>query len=296
MQGQADSRPRLIGLAHMTFQSSDIEKALEFYRGVLGWEDIVRMEGSGKLERALARINGRQWIELRPELTPRSDRLVDFGFLVEDAEAMRAYLGASGMAVPPSASTGATGNLGFSVEDPDGHRVWFTELLPGGWPAREAGKAAGLAPMSACMMHLGFDVRSMEASMAFYRDILGCVEFWRGSDNGRTLSWVQLKLPEDPKGNYIEFMLSERQPSLEDLGVFNHFGIEVASMHMTMEEASRRLSERPYPRAVEYSIGTCRHRLANVYDPDGSRAEFMERGTFDGSVTPSSSLPPPRRR
>jgi hypothetical protein len=128
--------------------------------------------------------------------------------------------------------------------------------------------------------------------MAFYRDILGCVEFWRGTSDGRYLAWVQLRLPEDR--NYIEFMLYDAKPDLKELGVFNHFGLEVASMYETMEEASRRIGPKEYPREVLYSVGKCRHRLANVYDPDGSRAEFMERRTFDGSITPQATCPPPR--
>lgn len=291
----APARPKLIGLAQMAFQSSDIEKALAFYKDVLGYAEVLRQAGpDGALAKAFVKINGEQWVELRPERKPNSDRMIDFGFQVEDAEAMRLYLASRGVAVPPAVSASATGNRSFFAEDPDRHPVEFVQLLPGAWPAASPGAPPGPSPLSSCMMHLGFDAYSMDRSMAFYRDILGCVEFWRGSDNGKTLSWVQLRLPEDPKGNYIEFMLYDRPPSLKDLGVFNHFGLEVFSMHETMEEASRRLGPKPYPRTVEYNIGTCRHRLANVYDPDGSRAEFMERGTFDGSVTPSSSAPAPR--
>jgi hypothetical protein len=88
-------------------------------------------------------------------------------------------------------------------------------------------------------------------------------------------------------------MLYDEPPTLEWLGVLNHFGLEVTQMAPVMEEVSRRVGVKPYPREVGYSIGKCRHRLANVYDPDGTRAEFMERSTFDGIPTPSSPLPGP---
>jgi len=140
-------------------------------------------------------------------------------------------------------------------------------------------------------MHLGFAVASLDKSLAFYRELLGCVEFWRGSSNEETLAWVQMSLPDD--SNYIELMLYDQPPTLEWLGVLNHFGLEVTSMAATMEEASGRIGAKPYPREVSYSIGKCRHRLANVYDHDGTRAEFMERSTFDGQPTPSSTLPAP---
>jgi catechol 2,3-dioxygenase-like lactoylglutathione lyase family enzyme len=290
---ESGKRPKLVGLSHMAFQSSAIEKALAYYRDVHGYEEQLLLKDSkGRVERAFVMVNKVQWVELQPEHRPKSDRLIQFGFQVEDAEAMRAYLAFKGVEVPDSTSMSAIGNRSFLVKDPDGHTVEFVQCLARGWPAKAAGLSPGPPALSTCLMHLGFDVYSLDKAMAFYRDILGCVEFWRGSSDERNLAWVQLKLPEDE--NYIELMLYDEPPSLEWLGVLNHFGLEVASMPATMEEASRRIGPKEYPRDVGYSIGKCRHRLANIYDPDGSRAEFMERGTFDGSITPSSSLPPPR--
>jgi lactoylglutathione lyase len=278
----------------MTFQSSDVEKALAYYRDILGYEDqLCLQDASGRLGRAFVRINDVQWIELVPEKAPKTDRLVQFGLQVENAEAMRAYLAARGVAVPSATSVGVTGNMGFHVKDPDGHLVELVQYMPEGWPARAAGRSPGSKALSGCLMHIGFDVLSMEKSMAFYRDTLECTELWRGSSDDRALSWVHLKLPEDR--NYVELMLYDEKPTLQRLGVLNHFGLEVPSVPAAMEQVSRRMAgSRDFPRKVEYSIGTCRHRLANVFDPDGTRAELMERGTFDGTVTPSATVPPPR--
>lgn len=291
---QNPPRPPIIGISHMTFRSSDMEKARAYYRDVHGYEDqLVLEDAGGRIASAFVRINGLQWIELRPEDAPGTDRLIQFGLQVEDAEAMRAYLASRGVQVPVSVSTDTLGNRSFQVKDPDGHLVEFAQYRSDGWPARAAGRNPGQRILSRCLMHIGFDVFSMERSMAFYRDTLECVEFWRGSSDDRTLSWVHLKLPEDR--NYVELMLYDEPPPLERLGVLNHFGLEVPSVPAAMEEASRRtMGVRDFPRKVEYSVGTCRHRLANVFDPDGTRAELMERGTFDGSVTPSSPVPPPR--
>jgi lactoylglutathione lyase len=292
MNEHRPQRPAVTGLASMTFQSSDPAKALAYYRDVHGWEDhYLRTDAQGNLTNAFVKVNARQWVELRPETAPQTDRLIQFAFEVADAEAMRLYLADRGWKVPASVSMSLLGNLGFLVNDPDGHLVEFIQLSPKGWPSRTRGEPAGLKPLSTTLMHLGFSVYSLDASLKFYRDLLECREFWRGSSDEKTLAWVQMKLPEDE--NYIELMLYDQPPTLEWLGVLNHFGLEVFSMSETMEEASRRMGPRPYPREVGYSIGKCRHRLANVYDPDGTRAEFMERKTFDGSVTPSSPLPAP---
>jgi catechol 2,3-dioxygenase-like lactoylglutathione lyase family enzyme len=283
-----------MNLSHMTFQSSDVEKALAYYRDLHGWEEqLILKSGGGRVDRAFVMINEAQWVELRPEHAPKTDRLIQFGFQVGDAEAMREHLAARGVAVPAAVGRSALGNLGFAVKDPDGHTLEFVQNNASGWPARAAGKGPGPRALSRCMMHMGFDVFSMDTAMAFYRDILGCVEMWRGSMDDRKLAWVQLKLPDDR--NYIEFMLYDEQPDLERLGVFNHFGLEVASIPATMEEVAGRAKGAPsFPRRVEYSVGKCKHRLANVFDPDHTRAEFMERSTFDGSVCPSATVPAPR--
>jgi catechol 2,3-dioxygenase-like lactoylglutathione lyase family enzyme len=286
-------RPKIVNLSHMTFQSSDVTRALAYYRDLHGYEEQLILKGrDGNVERAFVMINEAQWVELRPEHAPKTDRLIQFGFQVEDAEAMRAYLDSRGVAVPSSVGRSALGNLGFSVKDPDGHTLEFVQNLADGWPLRSAGRGPGPRALSRCMMHMGFDVYSMAKAMAFYRDILGCVEMWRGSMDDRTLSWVQLKLPDDR--NYIEFMLYDEAPDLERLGVFNHFGLEVASIPATMEEVAGRMKGvPPFPRQVGYMVGKCTHRLANVFDPDHTRAEFMERGTFDGSVCPSAAVAAP---
>jgi hypothetical protein len=278
----------------MTFQASDVEKALTYYRNIHGYEDqLLLKDPDGRMSRAFVRINDVQWIELRPESEAQTDRLIQFGLQVEDAEAMRMYLASRGVSVPNATSLGAASNLRFQTKDPDGHIVEFVQYLPESWPARAAGRSPGSGVLSRCLMHIGFDVYSMEKAMAFYHDTLGCVEFWRGSSDDRTLSWIHLKLPEDR--NYVEFMLYDEPPTLERLGVLNHFGLEVPSVPAAMEEVSRRMEgSREFPRRVEYNVGTCRHRLANVYDPDGTRTEFVECETFDGSVTPSAAVPPPR--
>lgn len=181
---QNPRRPGIIGLSHMTFQASDVEKALACSRDILGYEDQLRLkEPDGRASQAFVRINDVQWIEHRPESAARTDRLIQFGLQVDDAEAMRVYLASRGAAVPSSTSLGAIGNLGFHVKDPDGHTVEFVQCLPEGWPARAAGQSPGTGVLSHCLMHIGFDGSSLEKSMAFYRDTLECAESWRGSSD-----------------------------------------------------------------------------------------------------------------
>jgi catechol 2,3-dioxygenase-like lactoylglutathione lyase family enzyme len=285
-------RPRITGLSGMAFQAHDIEKSLAFYKDLLGYEDLLRQNGrDGSLERVFIKINDAQYVELQPEREPMTDRLIQFGFEVEDAEALRTYLAASGIVVPAATSLGPTGNPSFHVKDPDGHSVEFIQYIPAGWPRRDSAKKPGANRVSTCLMHTGFTVRSLDKAMAFYRDTLGFTELWRGSRDNQKLSWVQLRLPDDR--NYIEFMLHDGPPTLDEFGRWNHFGLEVPSIPASVEALAKRPAFSMYSRTLEHTIGVCRHRLSNLFDPDGTRAELMERATFDGSVTPSSAAPPP---
>lgn len=55
------------------------------------------------------------------------------------------------------------------------------------------------------MRHAGILVGALDPAMAFYRDVLGFREIWRGSSTGKVLSWVNLQLPDGD--DYLEFML-----------------------------------------------------------------------------------------
>jgi lactoylglutathione lyase len=276
----------------MAFQASDMEKTLAFYKDILGYSDFLRIAANGgRPERVFVRINGLQYVELQGETLPMSDRMIQYGFITEDAEALRLYLAAKGLDVPKACAVGALGNLGFKMKDPDGHTVDFVQYLSGGWPMRTGSATPATKPLSEVLLHIGFIVWSLDKSMAFYRDILGFTEMWRGSADDKTLSWVQLKLPEDR--NYIELMLYDEPPSLERLGILNHYGLEVPSVPASVEGLPKLPKFAEYKRPLMHKVGTCRHRLSNLFDPDGTRAELMERATFDLSVTPSSSAPPP---
>jgi len=43
--------------------------------------------------------------------------------------------------------------------------------------------------IAARMSHVGIIVTALEPEMQFYRDILGFEETWRGSRDGKLLSW-----------------------------------------------------------------------------------------------------------
>ena len=286
----AQSRPKILRIAHVSLYTHDIAQSRAFYKDYLGFGEPFHLDNpDGSLSMAFIKVNDRQYIELAPEKAPNTDRLNHIAVEVDDAERMRAYLAAHGIKVPDTVPKGRTRNSNFTIKDPDGHGVEIVQYEPDGWSLRDAGKAMDGPRVSSHIMHLGISVANLDAAMKFYGGLLGFVETWRGSKDEKTLNWVNMRVPDGE--DYLEFMLYAEAPSRSQLGTMHHICLEVADI----EKSAAELQKRPgYTRALEVRTGVNRRRQLNLYDPDGTRSELMEARTVDGKPTPPSQAPPPR--
>jgi lactoylglutathione lyase len=93
--------------------------------------------------------------------------------------------------------------------------------------------------------------------------------------------------------DYIEFMLYSQAPTREVMLTKHHICLEVPDA----AKAGAQLQSRPFPAGLKapdaMKIGVNGKRQINYYDPDGTRVEIMEPGTFDGKPVPPSKAPPP---
>ena len=128
--------------------------------------------------------------------------------------------------------------------------------------------------------------------MKFYGGILGFQEIWRGSKDGKQLSWVNMKAPEGD--SYIEFMLYDKLPEPTARGSAHHICLEVADIEKTKAALDAKPARKNYTRPMEIKTGTNRKRQMNLFDPDGTRTEVMEPKTVDGVPAKPSTAPPPR--
>ncbi len=142
------------------------------------------------------------------------------------------------------------------------------------------------------LLHAGILVGNLEAAMRFYGNILGFREIWRGSNNGQTLSWVNLRVPDG--GDYIEFMLYRTLPAPDRRGVEHHICLETPSVAGALARLDAKPYRTSYTRPLEPRTGTNRRRQLNLFDPDGTRAELMEPVTVDGVPPPPSTAPSPQ--
>jgi lactoylglutathione lyase len=297
----APARPRITGLSHVALWVGDLDRARAFYEGYLGFGEPYSLKGdSGAVQIAWIKINDRQSLELFPSAggaPSGGDSLYHIALETEDAQGMLDYLRSRGVKapggkpLPEKAKAGRIGNLNYFTEDPDGHVVEFTQYLPDGWTLQNAGKAMPPTRIAWHMGHAGITVADLGASLGFYRDILGFRETWRGSSDGKTLSWVNLRAPEGR--DYIELMLIGAKPDAGRLHVLHHVCLEVPDARAAEDELKSRALPAGCKAPNPLRVGVNGKRQVNCYDPDGTRVEIMEANTVDGRPVPPSAAPAP---
>lgn len=294
-QGASPPRPRITGISHVGYFVSDLPKAIAFWHDLLGFDESydLKKQGSDDVRIAVIKINDHQHIELFNEApTAAPNMMSHVCFTVDDLEQMRAYIRAKGFDVKPNngAKTRA-GDYAFEIRDPDGTLIEFVESLPTGMEAQAAGKFMPAARIATSIYHVGFLAGNSEKSIAFYHDILGFNETWRGASDPKELSWINMQVPDG--NDYIELMLYGKLPTT--FGGKNHISLVVPDVQKSIADLEARPAYKTYGKPIDMHVGKNGKRQVNLYDPDGTRVELMEARTVDGKPVPSSNAPPPSR-
>ena len=295
-QHAGSPRPQITGLSHVGYFVSDLPKALSFWHGLLGFDEYTTLNrpGTDQIRIALIKINDHQHVELFTDTPPSPPNMMShYCFTVSNAEEMRSYLRSKGIDVKPgNGGKTRTGDYAFEIRDPDGTLVEFVQSLPSGIEMQDAGKFMPSSRISEGIYHVGFLVGNLDKSLAFYEGVLGFKETWRGSSNGKELSWVNLQVPDGP--DYIELMLYNQQPT--SFGTKNHVSLVVPDVQKAIVELESRPPYKSYlsnGKPLEMQTGKNGKRQVNLYDPDRTRVELMEAHTVDGKPRPPSTAPPP---
>lgn len=292
----AQDRPKVLGVAHIALYVKDLARTRQFYENFLGFDEpftLPAKDASGT-RIAFVKINDQQYFELFNEPDRGEGRLNHISFYTDSADRMYAYLKAKGVEVlsdKGSVAKSQTGNKNFNVKDPDGNLVEIVEYQPKSWTTRETGKFMPATRISDHLAHVGVLVRDLDKSTAFYHGVLGFDEFWRGSSTPKMLSWVNMRVPDGQ--DYLEFMLYDKLPDPDARGSRNHASLWISDADKALAELTRRAATIGYDREIKIQTGVNRKRQINLYDPDGTRIELMERNTVDGHPAPSSTAPPP---
>ncbi|WP_433967459.1 VOC family protein [Tunturiibacter gelidiferens] len=290
----APTRPKILGISHVGFFVSDLPKALDFWHGLLGYNESAEDKNpDGSITDAILKINDHQFVELSNlQPPPGSGHLNRIAFTVSSAEQMHLYLISRGIQVAtPVLKNVTTGDLTLTIKDPDGNLVEFDEPQPDGLEARTTGKFLPATRISDSIYHLGFLVGNSEKSIKFYGDLLGFQEFWRGSSNGTQLSWIDMQVPDGK--DYVEFMLYRDLPPPDKRGGQEHISLLVPDVAKSINVLEARPAFQTYGKPVAPHTGVNGKRQLNLFDPDGTRVELMESETANGKPVPPSTAPPP---
>jgi len=267
-QQSKPGRPAITGISHMTLYADDLHKSQEFYANILGWEQVpAGSPGPGVRFYA----NHAQYIELQtPPSKGLADRSVSIGFSTVSAEGMRVYLGAHGVGVPGAVSVDPAGSRFFTVKDPEGHAIEFVQEGAHG----PKGIKAASNRVSTHIIHAGLVARDRAALDRFYKDVLGFHLYWQGGETAAHTDWVMMQVPEG--SDWLEYMLYlSATPSREQLAGANHFAPGVASV-IELDKKLRAHGWRPSAEEKPPLLGLDGKWQLDLYDPDGTRAEFME--------------------
>lgn len=268
-------RPRILGVAFVRIQVSDIDKAKEFYSLALSavprpttpkepcnWCEITILPSSDK-------HNGP--IELEKVGNPAPPSLVrEIAMFTEDAGKLRNYLKANHVATNKLGKCGV--DACFSLLDPEQHRITFVQRAP--MKEDATGIPFGFAHVDSHwfpIIHAGFVVHDRAAEDKFYKDILGFHVYWHGGMKEGEDNWLDMQVPEGT--DWIEYMLRvSPDASHKTLGAMNHIALGVPDIHVAREQ----LVKNGWKGTEEPKIGRDGKWQLNLYDPDETRVELME--------------------
>ena len=259
---QQPERPRIYGISHVAFRVSDLTVAQRFYGTWLA------LEGAAAGRCQAYRVGARQQILLEPGLKAGEDeRLVSLGFITESPEALRAWF--AGRRIPVEDGV-RCGQRVLRVTDPEGHVIEFAG------PEPAAARPVRRPTSHVRILHAGLTVNDVGAMDRFYVDTLGFSEIWRGGRNDQTVDWINMKTPDGTE--YIEYMLVGAEPITRSrLGSMHHVALVVDDMQEAYEAVLDRVPRSRWKDVGSPRVGRNRRWQLNLFDPDGTRTELMER-------------------
>jgi catechol 2,3-dioxygenase-like lactoylglutathione lyase family enzyme len=266
----APKRPKITGIDHVDFYTTDAAANKHLYTVTLGLESFPPVE-PGQTRRYKV---GWQWVGYRPAPDLKSaNRMDHIAFRTDNCDALRIYLAANMVSVPDSTIKLKTGEQSFRVKDPEGHMIEFVQPTGGRLAKIYKPGEAPAVPVSRRLIHAGFIVHDRAAEDHFYKDILGFHLYWYGGMHPERTDWVAMQVPDGT--DWLEYMLNQSaNPDQHTMGVMNHISLGVADI----KAAQAKLEAHGWkPHGDEHAqMGKDGKWQLNLFDPDQTRIELME--------------------
>lgn len=279
-------RPKILGIAHFSLYSSNLENDAELFTKYFGYAEPYYVEREGKPKMMFVKISDRQYVEFTEDTENHFVKYRHTAFETDDIEGMRIYLQMMGLKVPSEIMDPGFGFKCFFVQDFAGNDVEFLEYTDKGLLAEHKGQDLPDTRISDIMRHVGWISKDLSKELAFYGYILGFKEYWRGGENFEKSQWIKMSMPDSPTDDYIEIMLYDHDLDQVELGILNHISLDVENVPASKEILdSRTLPEGCMP-AEPQKIGACGYGQSNIYMKEKTRVEIMTKVAVGGTPTP----------
>jgi catechol 2,3-dioxygenase-like lactoylglutathione lyase family enzyme len=268
--GAEPVRPPITGISHIAVYTADAAASEDYYVRILGAHKAGDPEDAHGVR---YHFSPTQFVEVLPiGPNPGLSRLAHIAWNTKDAAALRTFLVTRKYPGVSALRKDADGTLWFETADPEGNMVQFVQPATSE-PRAEPGAISGR------MIHVGFMVRDRAAEDRFYRDLLGFQPYWYGAMKEGATDWISQQVPDGH--DWLEYMMvgpGSTTPldkvDTRQLGVLNHFSLGVPNMEAAVTTLIA--GNRQSPRHDGPNMGRDGKWQANLYDPDGTRAELME--------------------
>jgi catechol 2,3-dioxygenase-like lactoylglutathione lyase family enzyme len=117
-------RPRVLGIAHVALNVSDLSKARMFYEDFLGFDEpfaLRRPDGTDWI--VYLKVNDEQYLELVSDNRRWDGQLNHFAIYTDNLPAMGEYLVSRGVPLVNGIHNGQVGNPFLTIRDPDHHQI-----------------------------------------------------------------------------------------------------------------------------------------------------------------------------
>ena len=265
----------LLGLAHVGFRVGDLEQARTFYHGVLGYEEAFDLKApDGHIALAYFKVNDNQFIEILPGIPAgKTVMMTHIAFYTDDIEKLHKMMEERGLS-PVKINQGKDGNRNFGIRPPPGQNLEFLEFvqyMPEGWHLQSKGKSLGEHRISTHLEHAGIIATDFETARHFFVDQLGFTITWDYKKDGVRTNLLHLRMP-GPSGDYVEIGNPVKPPAGRWIGVEAHIALTVPDV----PAAQKLVVEHGYTGDLKPPLfGADDRWQLNLYDPNGSRVEFM---------------------
>lgn len=265
---QIHERPKMWGIAKITFLVSDYEVAREYYGRFLGFDEAFSYPS--ELGRVISfKVNDRQFLEfIEDENAKEKPRLVSYSIETEEVEQMRKYLEQNGVTVPSQVFVDGAGNEMILVYDNSGVPIEFINFTTNSLHRKSKGKFLSESRISKRIHLVGLYSEEVMDNDSFYHGILGFKEIWRFPENHDEKVMMNYYQLPDCVENIEHYPTSDKN--------FSHPCFLVDDM----QEAIYTLKERRGKQKLgKPMVAKGKRWLLNMKNSDGTKVEFTEMHT-----------------